>query len=94
MSKKKPSVSQNDVNKSIHECIEGLADALDLASASRDILMKLLKFEGNRIDTLENKVDLLIMDKANEIEAEAEKRMDIIGQNGNDGEHYNLDGSV
>ena len=94
MSKKKPSVSQNDVNKSIHECIEGLADALDLASASRDILMKLLKFEGNRIDSLENKMDILMTSRADEIEAEAEKRMDIIGQNGNDGEHYNLDGSV
>ena len=32
--------------------------------------------------------------RADELETEAEKRMDIIGQNGNDGEHYNLDGSV
>ena len=94
MSKKKPSVSQNDVNKSIHECIEGLADALDIASESREILMKLIKFYGNRIDSLENKMDILMTSRANEIEAEAEKRMDIIGQNGNDGEHYNLDGSV
>jgi len=94
MNKEEPSVSQNDVNKSIHECIGGLADALDTASESRNVLMKLIKFYGDRIDTLENKVDLLIMDRANELEAKAERRMDIIGQNGNDGEHYNLDGSV
>ena len=94
MNKEEPSVSQNDVNKSIHECIGGLADALDLASASRELLMKLIKFEGNRIDTLENKIDLLMTSRADELETEAEKRMDIIGQNGNDGEHYNLDGSV
>ena len=74
MSKEEPSVSQNDVNKSIHEFIGELADALDTASESRNGLMKLIKFYGDRIDTLENKVDLLIMDRANELEAEAEKR--------------------
>ena len=92
--KKETIVSQNDVNKSIFECMKGLSDSMKTAAKSRDILLNLLQFEGHRIDALAKKIDILMTSRADELEAEAEKRMDIIGQNGNDGEHYNLDGSV
>ena len=59
---------QQDINETIGEALEGLSDALKLASASRDVVMKLLQFEGNRIDKLENKVDLLMnLKKQNDI---------------------------
>ena len=87
-------MTQQEEIKALCECVEGLTDAMKTASKSRDILRNVLQFEGHRIDALAAKIDMLIVDRANELEAEAEKRMDIIGQNGNDGEHYNLDGSV
>ena len=87
-------MTQQEEIKALGKCVEGLTDAMKTASKSRDILLNLMQFESHRIDALAAKIDMLIVDRANELEAEAEKRMDIIGQNGNDGEHYNLDGSV
>tara|TARA_R110000787_G_scaffold272735_1_gene380244 strand:+ start:501 stop:764 length:264 start_codon:yes stop_codon:yes gene_type:complete len=87
-------MTQQEEIKALCECVEGLTDAMKTASKSRDILLNVLQFEGHRIDALANKIDILMKSKEDEDEAEAEKRMDIIGQNGNDGEHYNLDGSV
>lgn len=54
---------QEQINETIGEALEGLSDALKLTSASRDMLMKLLQFEGNRIDKLENKIDLLMANR-------------------------------
>ena len=87
-------MTQEEEIKALCECVEGLTDAMKTASKSRDILLNVLQFEGHRIDALAAKIDMLMANRADEIEAEAEKRMNIIGQNGNDGEHYNLDGSV
>ena len=87
-------MTQQEEIKALCECVEGLTEAMEQAAKSRDILLNVLQFEGHRIDALAAKIDLLMISRADELEAEAEKRMDIIGQNGNDGEHYNLDGSV
>ena len=87
-------MTQQEEIKALRECVEGLTDAMKTASKSRDIILNLMQFEGHRIDALAKKIDLLMTSRADELEAEAEKRMDIIGQNGNDGEHYNLDGSI
>ena len=59
--------AQAHINDTIGLALEGLSDALKLASASRDVVMKLLQFEGNRIDTLENKIDLLMIERADAI---------------------------
>ena len=87
-------MTQQEEIKALCKCVEGLTDAMKTASKSRDILLNVLQFEGHRIDALAAKIDILMTNRADELEAEAEKRMNIIGQNGNDGEHYNLDGSV
>jgi hypothetical protein len=80
--------------KALGKCVEDLTDAMEYAAKSRDIMLNLMQFEGHRIDALAKKIDLLMTSRADELEAEAEKRMNIIGQNGNDGEHYNLNGSI
>ena len=84
-------MTQKDVNNSTSQCLEEIVDAMKTSAKSRDLLMNLIQFEGNRIDRIENKIDILMTSRADELEAEAERRMDIIGQNGNDGEHYEDD---
>ena len=62
-------MTQNKLNNAVSSCLEELADAMKIASNSRDILMKLLVFEGNRIDRIENKIDILMTERAeNEID--------------------------
>ena len=58
---------QEEINETIGEALEGLSDALKLASASRDVVMKLLQFEGKRIDAIENKIDLLMTERADRL---------------------------
>lgn len=87
---------QQQLNETIGECLENLRDALNIGSKSRDVIMKLIQFEGNRIDTLENKIDLLMTERAEVIalrseikkDEEEDARMKNIVRNGNDGEHY------
>lgn len=59
--------TQHQINETIGECLESLRDALKIGSKSRDLIMKLLQFEGNRIDAIENKIDLLMTERAVEI---------------------------
>ena len=70
---------QQQINETIGECLENLRDALKIGSESRDIIMNLLQFEGNRIDTLENKIDLLMTERAEAIE-ERFKGIDFLNQ--------------
>lgn len=63
---------QHQLNKTIGECLENVRDALKIGSKSRELLMKLLRFEGNRIDAIENKIDLLMTERAVEIAKRAE----------------------
>ena len=62
---------QQQIN-SLCECLEGLTDAIEQAAKSRDIIMKLLKFESERIESLEDKIDLLMRERVryNDIEQE------------------------
>ena len=64
--------TQQRVNDKIAECLEDLSESIELSAKNRDIMMKLLKFEGHRIDTLENKIDLLMTDRAEDIAKKAE----------------------
>ena len=56
--------AQAHINDAIGESLEGLTEALKTGSNSREVIMKLLQFEGKRIDTLENKIDLLMTERA------------------------------
>tara|TARA_R110002074_G_scaffold392212_1_gene577566 strand:- start:12 stop:683 length:672 start_codon:yes stop_codon:yes gene_type:complete len=53
--------TQKEINDRAIESFENLIEANKFAQKSRDIMMKLLTFEGHRIDTLENKIDLLMI---------------------------------
>ena len=70
---------QQQINETIGECLENLRDTLKIGSESRDVIMKLLQFEGNRIDTIENKIDLLMTERAEAIE-ERFKGIDFLNQ--------------
>ena len=55
---------QEEFNEVVFESIEGLRDALNTGSESRDILLSIIKFEGTRLDSLDNKVDILMSERA------------------------------
>jgi hypothetical protein len=55
---------QQEFNDIVSEALMVLKEAHEYGGKSRGLLMKLLTFEGNRIDSLENKVDLLMTDRA------------------------------
>ena len=55
---------QEQINDTISEALMGLKEAHEYGGKSRELLLKLLQFEGNRIDTLENKIDLLMTERA------------------------------
>ena len=55
---------QEEFNEVVFESIEGLRDALNTGSESRDILLSIIKFEGTRLDSLDNKVDTLMSERA------------------------------
>ena len=90
--------AQNLMNEKLAEALQGLAEAYKFNSESRDIIMRLLQFEGGRIDTLENKINLLMTERDEAIvnrnpelfkfTEEEDERMKNIVRNGNDGEHY------
>ena len=67
-------MTQQEQINSLCECVEGLTDAMEQEGKSRDILVNVLEFEGLRIDSLAKKIDLLMESRADELEAEAEKR--------------------
>ena len=52
-------MTQKDVNDSVSQCFEEIVDAMKTSAKSRDLLLKLLALERNRIDSLEGKIDLL-----------------------------------
>ena len=54
---------QQEFNDNVLMALTGLSEAMKTSSKSRDALMKLLQFEGNRIDALENKVDILMTER-------------------------------
>tara|TARA_R100001244_G_C5140276_1_gene127725 strand:+ start:18 stop:617 length:600 start_codon:yes stop_codon:yes gene_type:complete len=63
---------QQEINDIVSEALMGLKEAHEYGGKSRELLLKLLQFEGNRIDSLENKIDLLMTDRAKQLSDEAE----------------------
>jgi len=55
---------QQEINDIVSEALMGLKEAHEYGGKSRELLLKLLQFEGNRIDSLENKIDLLMTERA------------------------------
>ena len=54
---------QEEFNEAVFESIDGLRDALKIGSESRDALLSIIKFEGTRLDSLENKIDILMTER-------------------------------
>ena len=54
---------QKDINRAVLYCINGLIDTIKIRDNTIDIIKELLKFEGNRIDSLNNKVDILMSER-------------------------------
>tara|TARA_R110000851_G_scaffold321851_2_gene487480 strand:+ start:72 stop:590 length:519 start_codon:yes stop_codon:yes gene_type:complete len=75
--------TQQRVNDKIAECLEGLSESIELSAKNRGMLMKLLTFEGNRINALENKIDILMTERA---EYRAKKAEPVIA---NEEIHFN-----
>lgn len=58
---------QQQINDLTEEAIVEISKALKAGDKLVLSLMKLLQFEGNRIDALENKIDLLMTERAEAI---------------------------
>jgi len=54
---------QKDINRAVLYCINGLIDTIKIRDNTIDIIKELLKFEGNRVDSLNNKVDILMSER-------------------------------
>ena len=65
---------QEEFNEAVFESIDGLRDALKTGSESRNVLLSIIKFEGTRLDSLDDKVDILMSERA---EKKAEKEDDV-----------------
>tara|TARA_R110000803_G_scaffold142551_1_gene208811 strand:+ start:976 stop:1122 length:147 start_codon:yes stop_codon:yes gene_type:complete len=48
-------MTQEEINKALSECIEGLSEAIRDSSKSRDVMLKLIQLLSERIDSLENR---------------------------------------
>ena len=65
---------QEEFNEAVFESIEGLQNVLKIGSESRDALLSIIKFEGTRLDSLDNKVDILMSERAEREEFELAKK--------------------
>jgi hypothetical protein len=54
---------QQELNDIVSEALIGLKEAHEYGGKSRELLMKLIQFEGFRIDSLENKIDILMTER-------------------------------
>jgi hypothetical protein len=55
--------AQAHINDAIGEALIGLKEAHEYGGKSRELLLKLIQFEGKRIDALENKIDILMTER-------------------------------
>jgi hypothetical protein len=69
---------QEEFNEAVFESIDGLRDALKIGSESRDALLSIIKFEGTRLDSLDNKVDILMSER---VEAATQIKEDDVWYN-------------
>jgi hypothetical protein len=54
---------QQQINDKIAECLEDLSESMEMFAKNRDLMMRLVEFGDTRIDSLENKVDVLMSDR-------------------------------
>ena len=54
---------QQQINDKIAECLEDLSESMEMSAKNRDLMMRLIEFGDTRIDSLENKVDVLMSDR-------------------------------
>ena len=55
---------QQQINKTIGECLEDLSESMEMSAKNRDLMMRLIEFGDTRIDSLENKIDILMSERA------------------------------
>ena len=65
---------QQQINDKIAECLEDLSESMEMFAKNRDLMMRLIEFGDTRIDSLENKIDILMTDRAEREELELAKK--------------------
>tara|TARA_R110000824_G_scaffold197214_1_gene380617 strand:+ start:98 stop:364 length:267 start_codon:yes stop_codon:yes gene_type:complete len=65
---------QQQINDKIAECLEDLIESMEMFAKNRDLMMRLIEFGDTRIDSLENKIDILMTDRAEREELELAKK--------------------
>ena len=55
---------QQQINDKIAECLEDLSESMEMFAKNRDLMMRLVEFGDTRIDSLENKIDILMTERA------------------------------
>ena len=54
---------QQQINDKIAECLEDLIESMEMSAKNRDLMMRLIEFGDTRIDSLENKIDILMRER-------------------------------
>ena len=54
---------QQQINDKIAECLEDLSESMEMSAKNRDLMMRLIEFGDTRIDSLENKIDILMRER-------------------------------
>ena len=65
---------QQQINDKIGECLEDLNESMEMFAKNRDLMMRLIEFGDTRIDSLENKIDILMTERAEREEFELAKK--------------------
>lgn len=55
---------QQQINDKIAEYLEDLIESMEMSAKNRDLMMRLIEFGDTRIDSLENKIDILMTERA------------------------------
>ena len=55
--------TQQQINDKIGECLEDLTESMEMFAKNRDLMMRLIEFGDTRIDSLENKIDILMRER-------------------------------
>jgi len=54
---------QQQINDKIGECFEDLSESMEMFAKNRDLMMRLVEFGDTRIDSVENKIDILMRER-------------------------------
>ena len=55
---------QQQINDKIAECLEDLSESMEMSAKNRDLIMRLIEFGDTRIDSVEDKIDILMSERA------------------------------